>query len=83
MRFDPAAIEVQAGQPVQLTFQNEGRIIHDWTLQQGVPSRVQALAAGGGSATVMFSIANPGTYRFVCAQPGHESAGMHGTIVAQ
>lgn len=83
MKFDPDRLTVKAGQPVQLTFENTGQVIHDWTLSQGVPSRVTALAQGKQSSTVVFTIANPGEYTFVCVQPGHEAAGMKGAIVAE
>ena len=30
-----------------------------------------------------FAFGGPGTYRFICSQPGHEAAGMHGTITVR
>jgi plastocyanin len=85
LKFDPESINVRAGQPVQVTFQNDGAIIHDFTIEasQGVSSQVQVIAQGKGSGTTTFTIAQPGTYRFICAQPGHAAGGMTGTIVAQ
>ena len=83
MRFEPAQITVKAGQPVTLTFENAGAAIHDFTLSAGASQRVQTVAPAGGRGTATFTIDRPGTYTFVCAQPGHEPAGMKGTIVAQ
>lgn len=40
-------------------------------------------AAGGQSASGTFTIDRPGTYTFICSQPGHEAGGMKGTITAQ
>ena len=86
MRFDPVAPVVQAGRPVQVRFENEGQLVHDVSFQEG-------LAAGGGVKVVAaakakglsraFTFDRPGTYRFTCSQPGHEAAGMHGTITVQ
>src|SRR5215216_4145032 len=75
MRFEPA----------QLTFENAGATIHDFTLtsDQGVAQKVQAVAQSKTSSVANFTIERPGTYTFVCDQPGHAPAGMRGTIVVQ
>ena len=83
MRFEPSTITVAAGQPVQLTLRNEGRMPHDFTLSEGVARRVKLKADGGEIASGTFTIDRPGTYTFICSVPGHEAAGMRGTITAQ
>jgi plastocyanin len=76
MRFEPPTITVPVGQPVQLTLANDGVLIHDVVLNQGVAQPVKIEANGKSSASGTFTIAQPGTYTYVCAQPGHEAAGM-------
>jgi uncharacterized cupredoxin-like copper-binding protein len=44
--FTPAAISVPAGQPVTLTFQNDGREEHDFVVELIPVSAVQAVGAG-------------------------------------
>ncbi len=83
LKFEPANLTVKAGQPVQLTFSNTGQMLHDWSLVEGPAQPVKIIAAGGTTASATFTIARPGTYTFVCSQPGHESGGMRGTITAQ
>lgn len=83
MRFEPATITVKAGQPVQVTLDNMGATIHDFTIEQGVAQKAQAIAQGGRQASATFTIAQAGTYTFICSQPGHEAAGMKGTITVQ
>jgi nitrite reductase (NO-forming) len=83
LKFEPSELTIRAGQAVRLTFVNDGRTLHDVTLRDGVSQPVAAVAEGGQRTTVTFTIDRPGTYTFVCAQPGHEAAGMRGTIVAQ
>jgi nitrite reductase (NO-forming) len=83
MRFDPATVTVPAGQPIQFTLINDGALIHDFVLTDGVAQQITVAAAGKASAEGTFTITRPGTYTFVCAQPGHEAAGMKGTIVAR
>jgi uncharacterized cupredoxin-like copper-binding protein len=82
-RFNPSTITVQAGEPLEVTFQNGGEILHDFTVQQGLSKPVNILEDGGksGSATVTFGKA--GSYKFYCSQPGHDQLGMHGTITVQ
>lgn len=83
MSFDPSSFAVPAGQPVQLTLENEGQMPHDFTLAEGVNQPVKITAAGGQTATGTFTISKPGTYSFECSMPGHAGAGMRGTITAQ
>lgn len=83
MRFEPSTITVQAGQPVQLTLVNAGKMPHDFTLREGVAKRVKIDADPGKSASGTFTIDRPGTYTFICDVAGHDAAGMKGTITAQ
>ncbi len=66
MRFEPSAITVRAGQPVQLTLQNRGSMPHDLSLFEGVFQPVKIEAEGGQSASATFTVEQPGTYTFVC-----------------
>ena len=82
-RFNPSSIIVKAGQPLEVTFQNEGEILHDFTVQQGLAKPVTVLEDGGKSGTATVTYDKPGTYKFLCSQPGHDQLGMHGTITVQ
>jgi len=44
-RFNPSTITLKAGQPLQVTFQNSGEILHDFTVQQGL---ARPIVVGGG-----------------------------------
>jgi uncharacterized cupredoxin-like copper-binding protein len=83
MRFEPNAIVVKAGQPVELTVTNAGSNDHDFSLSEGVGQPVKVVVKGGQSSTTTFTLAQPGTYNFTCSQFGHAGAGMKGTITAQ
>ena len=82
-RFSPSTITVKAGQPLEVTFQNGGEILHDFTVQQGLAKPVVITEDGGKSGTATVTYAKPGTYKFLCSQPGHDQLGMHGTITVQ
>jgi plastocyanin len=79
-RFNPATITVKAGQPLQVTFENDGQILHDFTVQQGLARAAVIPANGGTTGTAMVTFEKAGTYKFFCSQPGHDDLGMHGTI---
>jgi nitrite reductase (NO-forming) len=83
MSFAPSTITVRAGQTVELTLRNEGFLPHDFTLTEGVAEPVKIAGGGGQTTSGTFTIDTPGAYTFVCTVPGHESAGMKGTIMAQ
>jgi nitrite reductase (NO-forming) len=83
MKFEPASVVVKAGQPVELTLKSEGSMPHDFSLLEGVSQPVKIEAGPGQTALGTFTIQQPGTYTFICSVPGHEAAGMKGTITAQ
>src|SRR5688572_7566450 len=62
--FDPSAIAVKAGQPVEITLRSTGGGEHDFYLEQGVAQPVKIVAQGGQSARATFTIEKPGTYEF-------------------
>ena len=80
MKFGATTLEVKAGQPVALTLENVGDMPHDFTLDKGVAQPVKLEVHRGESASTTLMFDKPGTYEFVCAQPGHALAGMRGTI---
>ncbi len=82
-RFNPSTITVKAGQPLEVTFQNGGEILHDFTVLQGLAKPVVILAEGGKSGTTTVTFDKPGLYKFFCSQPGHDQLGMHGSITVQ
>jgi plastocyanin len=83
MQFATPTLEVQAGQPLELTVENVGGMAHDFSLSEGVAQPVTIEAAGGQTASATVTIDKPGTYTFVCSQPAHALAGMRGTIIAR
>jgi uncharacterized cupredoxin-like copper-binding protein len=83
MQFEPNVITVKAGQPIELTLQNDGSNDHDFALSDGVAQPVKIVLKGGQSGTSTFTLDTPGTYTFTCSQFGHTAAGMQGTITAQ
>jgi nitrite reductase (NO-forming) len=83
MKFDPPTLSAKAGQPIQVTLDNTGALVHDFSITEGVSQPVKSVAQPGQKAVTTFTIDKPGTYTYFCSQPGHEQAGMKGTLTIQ
>ena len=83
MKFQPSAVTVRAGQPIDLTLRNEDASAHDLTLKEGVAQPVNLTANGGETTSGTATFDTPGTYTFECSIPGHALLGMRGTITVQ
>lgn len=78
MRFDAASVQVRAGEPVTLRLVNQDGYQHAFDLDAfdiHLPLPAEA------RADVRFTPTEPGRYTFYCGSPGHEAAGMTGTLI--
>ena len=81
MRYSPDTLTVKTGEAVTIAFKNTGVIPHD-LITEGADKNARLVNVGAGKApTAVFQANKPGTYTFVCNQPGHKEAGMVGKIV--
>jgi plastocyanin len=83
MKFDPPTLTARAGQPIQVTLENTGQLVHDFSISEGVSPPVASVAQPGQKTVSTFTVDKPGTYTYFCSQPGHEQAGMKGTLTVQ
>lgn len=77
MAFDPSALEITAGEPVNLTITNTGQAFHDLTIDE---LDLQIGVDSGQTTTAGLEIDEPGEYVYYCSVPGHANAGMQGTL---
>jgi len=77
MAFEPATLEVAAGEAVNLTVTNVGQAFHDLTIDE---LDLQIGVEPGQTLTAGLDVAQPGEYRYYCSVSGHASAGMEGTL---
>jgi nitrite reductase (NO-forming) len=78
IKFDVTTIQVTVDQPVQLTYINEGVIDHAFA----IPGLVAEQKVRPGQTVVFrFTPDKVGQFKYVCVIPGHEMAGMVGTLV--
>ena len=82
-KFDPSTISVTHGKVVFFLV-NGGTISHDLIVTDSSGTRMAGseLISAGDSAVLTIDNLPAGTYTFLCDQPGHEQAGMKGTLTA-
>ncbi len=76
--FEPARLEVSAGQRVGIEFSNDGSIDHEFAIKD---LDFHLYAGPGESASAAFHAPGPGEYTIGCHIPGHFESGMRGTLV--
>jgi uncharacterized cupredoxin-like copper-binding protein len=78
--FTPSTLTMKAGQPTDIVLKNEGSIEHDFSVSA---AGFELPVPASGIGDLVLTIAKPGTYQFHCSVPGHEGAGMKGTITVE
>ena len=81
LAYDATSLEAKAG-TVSIDFTNDSPIGHDVVIEQGNQEVARTSIITESSETVTFD-AEPGEYTFYCSVPGHEAAGMVGTLTVK
>jgi plastocyanin len=63
-----------------IEFDNPAQIAHDVVIEDDAGSEVAATDVITGSTTSTTAELEPGAYTFYCSIPGHQEAGMEGTL---
>jgi uncharacterized cupredoxin-like copper-binding protein len=77
--FTKTQATAKAG-PVELRSVNPQSVSHDISLKGNGVDVHGNLVSNGDVSTVSVADLKPGTYTFYCSVPGHEQAGMKGTL---
>lgn len=80
-KFDPSSISAKSGK-VTFFLVNSGSVAHDMVVLGPDGKRVAGsdlVQAGNNSVFTVDNLA-AGSYQVICDQPGHEQAGMKGTL---
>jgi plastocyanin len=81
LRYDKTTLEAPAG-TVTIVLTNDSSVAHDVAIEgNGVDVQSDLVDNGGTSDTSATLTA--GTYTFFCTVPGHEEAGMKGTLTVR
>ena len=76
--FNPSSLDVKAGEQIKIIFKNDGKAKHNLVIEElGIKTRT----IGVGQTDILEFIApSSGTYVFSCSIPGHQAAGMEGSL---
>ena len=78
LKFDKSSLTAKAGK-VTLEMSNPSQIPHAVAIK-GNGVDVDGKTIGNGETSTASADLKPGTYTFYCPVPGHEAAGMKGTL---
>jgi len=78
MHFLQNEVEAKVGQPITLHLVNKDGYAHAFDMDA---FDVHTLLAANEKLTITFTPERTGSYPFYCSSPGHEMAGMVGTLM--
>lgn len=82
LKYNTTSLTAKAGK-VSIAFTNSSPVGHNVTIESASGEKVGATPTfQGGSKTLTLNL-KPGTYKFFCSVPGHQAAGMEGTLTVQ
>ena len=79
LKFTSDSLTAKAGK-VTINFTNKAPEDHNFTLTTASGASVGATPTFSGGTKTLSVTLKPGTYTFFCSVPGHEMAGMKGTL---
>jgi nitrite reductase (NO-forming) len=79
LRYDQKTVHARAGR-IKVVFLNRSAVKHNVNIENG-ENELGKTATITHATTTMFVTLKRGTYNFYCSVPGHEAAGMHGTLI--
>lgn len=82
LAYDTDTLTANAGK-VAIDFTNDSPVGHDVVINDPSGKEVAATPTITGDSAVAEFDAKPGTYTFYCSLPGHEEAGMKGTLTVK
>jgi plastocyanin len=80
MAFEQSEITIKAGQPVTLRLVNRDGYSHAFDIDE---FDIHTSLAANETTESSFTPEKPGRYPFYCSSPGHEMAGMAGTLIVE
>jgi plastocyanin len=79
LRYDQKVVRAHAGR-IKIVFNNRSGLKHNVNVEQGEHEMGKS-ATVSKATTTFFVTLKPGKYNYYCSVPGHEDAGMHGTLI--
>ena len=79
LRYDQKVVHAHAGR-IKIVFLNRSALKHNVNVEKGETELGKTKTIGRGTTSIWVTL-KPGKYNFYCSVPGHEDAGMHGTLI--
>jgi uncharacterized cupredoxin-like copper-binding protein len=79
-KFGPPELRVKAGETVTLNLANSDLLPHSFDVDEFA---VHVSMPGHDQVQAVFTPTKPGDYPFYCGIPGHQEAGMVGTLIVE
>ena len=79
LRYDQKTVRAHAGR-IKIVFLNRSALKHNVNVESG-EHELGKSATVAHATTTMFVTLKAGKYNFYCSVPGHEDAGMNGTLI--
>jgi plastocyanin len=79
LKFVKSTATASAG-PIVIRSKNPQSLGHDISIRGNGVDQSGEIVSNGGVSTITIANLKPGTYTFFCSVPGHEAAGMKGTL---
>jgi plastocyanin len=81
MQFEPETITLAPGEQITINLENDGSIKHNFSIDE---SDVDESLDPKKAADISFTApSEAGEYKIYCDVPGHEQAGMVGTLIVE
>jgi len=82
LAFDTTELTAKPGKTT-IDFTNDSPVGHDVVIEDSKGKEVASTPVVTGQSTTAEADLKPGTYTFYCSLPGHEEAGMKGTLTVK
>jgi plastocyanin len=79
LKYDQKIVRAHAGR-IKIVFLNRSAIKHNVNIEQGEHEFGKSATVSHATTTFFVSL-KAGKYNVYCSVPGHEDAGMHGTLI--
>lgn len=79
LKYDQKVVHTRAGR-IEIVFTNRSVLQHNVNVELGEKELGHSKTISRAT-THFFVTLKPGKYNYYCSVPGHEDAGMHGTLV--
>jgi nitrite reductase (NO-forming) len=79
LKFNTKVLHARAGK-IKVVFTNLSTLHHNVRIESGENELGGTKTIGKGTAIAYVTL-KKGSYNFYCSVPGHEDAGMHGTLI--